>query len=95
MSVVLSFFFSQSPLTLLFLDMLSVSALLFGVSVCISLVQARYNFDFREATRDASTIEPQYVSLPLDHFSNNPATFQNRYWVNDEFYKDGGPVIRK
>jgi len=75
--------------------MLFLSTFWFCVSICVSRVQAKYNFDFSKATKDFSTVEPQYVSLPLDHFSNNPATFLNRYWVNDEFYKDGGPVIRK
>jgi hypothetical protein len=75
--------------------MLSVSSLLFCVSVYVSLVQAKYNYDFSKATKDAGSIVPQYVNLALDHFSNNAVTFQNRYWVNDEFYKDGGPVIRK
>jgi hypothetical protein len=82
-------------LTLLFLDMLFVSALWFCAAVYVSQVHAKYNFQFHEASKDASTVEPLYVQLPLDHFSNNPATFLNRYWVNDEFYKPGGPVIRK
>jgi hypothetical protein len=95
MSVALSVFFPHSLLTLLLLDMLSVWTLLFCVSACISLVRARYSYDFGEATKDASNVEALYVTLPVDHFSDNPATFLNRYWVNDEFYRDGGPVIRK
>jgi hypothetical protein len=75
--------------------MQSVSTLWFRVLFCIPLVQAKYNYDFSKATKDASSLEAQYVTLPVDHFSNNEATFQNRYWVNDEFYTDGGPVIRK
>ncbi|KAH0614767.1 uncharacterized protein H6S33_000403 [Morchella sextelata] len=38
-------------------------------------------------------IDPQTVTLPLDHFGNNTATFNNRYWVLEEFYKPGGPVF--
>jgi hypothetical protein len=83
------------PSTLFSLDMLFVSTFWCCVLICVSRVHAKYNFDFSQATKDASTVEPLYVELPLDHFSNNPATFLNRYWVNDEFYKEGGPVIRK
>ena len=32
--------------------------------------------------------------MPLDHFANTPSTFKNRYWVNDTYYKIGGPVFR-
>jgi Serine carboxypeptidase S28 len=28
-----------------------------------------------------------------DHFGSNTDTFENRYWVNDEFWKPGGPVF--
>ncbi len=75
--------------------MLFVATPWFCVLLCLSRVQAKYNFNFRKATKDVSTIEPLNVTLPLDHFSNNPETFVNRYWVNDEFYQEGGPVIRK
>jgi len=69
--------------------------LLVCVSVYVSLVHGKYNFDLSKATTDATTVESLNVSLPVDHFSNNTKTFLNRYWVNDEFYKDGGPVMRK
>ena len=38
---------------------------------------------------------PSYnASVPVDHFnSSDSRTFNNRYWVNDTFYKPGGPVI--
>lgn len=38
---------------------------------------------------------PQYnVSMPLDHFNaSDRRTFINRFWVNDTYYKPGGPVI--
>ena len=32
--------------------------------------------------------------MPLDHFAGSPGTFKNRYWVNDTYYKIGGPVFR-
>lgn len=34
------------------------------------------------------------MSLPVDHFdSSNTKTYPNRYFVNDTYYKPGGPVI--
>jgi hypothetical protein len=35
----------------------------------------------------------EYVELPLDHKNLSAGTFHNRYWVNEEFYKPGGPVF--
>jgi len=29
----------------------------------------------------------------LDHFDDNNATFNQRYWVNTAFYRPGGPVF--
>lgn len=31
--------------------------------------------------------------LPLDHFGKHPDTFENRYWVLEEFYKPGSPIF--
>ncbi|CDO68396.1 hypothetical protein BN946_scf184815.g43 [Trametes cinnabarina] len=31
--------------------------------------------------------------MPLDHFGKRKDTFKNRYWVNDTYYKTGGPVF--
>ncbi|KAK6352720.1 hypothetical protein TWF696_004723 [Orbilia brochopaga] len=38
---------------------------------------------------------PFYVELPLDHFGADPGsqTFRNRYFVQDAYYKPGGPII--
>ncbi|OIW27854.1 hypothetical protein CONLIGDRAFT_682867 [Coniochaeta ligniaria NRRL 30616] len=40
-------------------------------------------------------IVPSYnISLPIDHFTpSDTRTFNNRYFVNDTYYKPGGPVI--
>ena len=35
----------------------------------------------------------QWFEQPLDHFSNDPHSFKQRYWVNKRHYKKGGPVI--
>jgi hypothetical protein len=44
------------------------------------------------------TIQPEYVTLPLDNFAKNKdysyyGTFNNRYWVSTAAYKLGGPVF--
>jgi hypothetical protein len=38
---------------------------------------------------------PSYnISMPVDHFNvSDTRTFNNRYFVNDTYYKPGGPVI--
>lgn len=39
---------------------------------------------------------PFFMTLPLDHFKNTSGdTFQNKYWVNLDFYKINGPIICK
>lgn len=43
----------------------------------------------------SSKYGPFYLEVPLDHFSNDTTTFYDRYWVNTEFYKPNGPIIRK
>lgn len=34
------------------------------------------------------------ISMPVDHFNaSDTRMYNNRYWVNDTFYKPGGPVF--
>lgn len=33
--------------------------------------------------------------LPVDHFGKHTKTFENRYWVLEEFYKPGSPIFSK
>ncbi|PPQ80737.1 hypothetical protein CVT25_001857 [Psilocybe cyanescens] len=36
----------------------------------------------------------EFISIPIDHFTRESvATFQNRYWVNATYWKEGGPVF--
>ncbi|TBU30170.1 serine carboxypeptidase S28-domain-containing protein [Dichomitus squalens] len=37
--------------------------------------------------------EALFFDMPLDHFGNATGTFKNRHWVNDTYYKPGGPVF--
>lgn len=43
---------------------------------------------------DESSVPGYNFTIPVDHFdSSNKNTFPNRYFVNDTYYKAGGPVI--
>ncbi|KAF3910661.1 hypothetical protein ABW21_db0206050 [Orbilia brochopaga] len=48
-------------------------------------------------SQDDPTQHPYYVDMPLDHFGTDPAvkgqTYKNRYFVQDAYYRPGGPVI--
>ena len=35
----------------------------------------------------------QTIDMPLDHFTTDKRTFKNRFFVNDTYYKPGGPVF--
>lgn len=74
--------------------MLHIVNVLSFLVLSVSLVQAKYRIHSSDISRDAAQQAVAYkVELPLDHFGSNTDTFLNRYWVSDEFYKDGGPVI--
>lgn len=38
-------------------------------------------------------VKAEYVSLPIDHSNSSVGQYQNRYWVSEENYKEGGPVF--
>jgi hypothetical protein len=44
---------------------------------------------------DEPAVVPSYnFSMPIDHFNaSDTRTFNNRFWINDTFYKPGGPVV--
>ncbi|KAI0642323.1 serine carboxypeptidase S28-domain-containing protein [Trametes meyenii] len=37
--------------------------------------------------------DAQFFEMPIDHFGGGEGTFMNRFWVNDTYYKPGGPVF--
>jgi hypothetical protein len=50
----------------------------------------------RQLPTEPTTIPPPSynISMPLDHFNKSETrTFNNRFFVNDTYYKAGGPVI--
>lgn len=56
------------------------------------LVNKQYTRPARSSSYDDGPV-PQYVELSVNHLSNDSETFMNRYWVDDYFYKTGGPVF--
>ncbi|KAE8152168.1 serine carboxypeptidase S28-domain-containing protein [Aspergillus avenaceus] len=46
-----------------------------------------------ETAPPKSPIITEYVTMPVDHDNPSAGTYQNRYWVNDEFYKPGRPIV--
>ncbi|KAI0675914.1 serine carboxypeptidase S28-domain-containing protein [Trametes maxima] len=37
--------------------------------------------------------DARFFEMPIDHFGGARGTFKNRFWVNDTYYKPGGPVF--
>jgi hypothetical protein len=50
-------------------------------------------FSIMASNHTNSTLTKNYVELPIDHFSDCSDTYQNRYWVQEQYYKPGGPVF--
>ncbi|KAF2149814.1 peptidase S28 [Myriangium duriaei CBS 260.36] len=43
---------------------------------------------------NSTDYNPEYIQIPVDHFnSSDDRTYGNRYWVNSQYYKPGGPVF--
>jgi hypothetical protein len=40
-------------------------------------------------------VSAEKVRVPLDHFGGDEGSFENRYWVQDSDYEEGGPVFGK
>lgn len=34
------------------------------------------------------------VTLPVDHNGTTTETFENRYWIDDSYWVEGGPIMR-
>ncbi|KAH8429991.1 putative serine peptidase, family S28 [Aspergillus melleus] len=41
----------------------------------------------------APAVPAEYVEIPIDHYNLSVGTYNNRYWVNEEFFVPGSPVI--
>jgi hypothetical protein len=56
-------------------------------------VNNRHSFMKRQNQSTPGIPITQFATLPLDHFGREFRTFKNRYWIKDDAYKPGGPVI--
>ncbi|CAI7609392.1 unnamed protein product [Penicillium glandicola] len=63
-----------------------------GVQPDILLAQKTSVHAVTSAQLDA-IIDAEYATLPIDHNDSSVGTYQNRYWVTEEHYKEGGPVF--
>ncbi|KAK5123862.1 hypothetical protein LTR85_002058 [Meristemomyces frigidus] len=47
-----------------------------------------------EVSINASDYTAYTIDIPVDHYNaSDTRTYKNRYWVNDKYYKSGGPVF--
>jgi hypothetical protein len=33
------------------------------------------------------------IQIPIDHEDESVGTYQNRYWVSEDYYRPGGPIF--
>lgn len=48
---------------------------------------------FNDEGEEEEEFVENWFEQPLDHFSDDPHTFMQRYWFNAHHYKKGGPVF--
>ncbi|RPD58936.1 peptidase S28 [Lentinus tigrinus ALCF2SS1-6] len=71
-----------------------LSQLLVCVAALHSIPSLRYNENTTPMRRgDTAPNGALFFDMPLDHFGGINGTFKNRYWINDTYYKRGGPVF--
>lgn len=50
--------------------------------------------DKQEISINTSDYPAYHINIPINHYNvNDTRTYKNRYWVNAEHYKPGGPVF--
>ncbi|TKA73207.1 hypothetical protein B0A49_04241 [Cryomyces minteri] len=48
----------------------------------------------REISVNVTAYPAHTISIPIDHYNaSDTRKYQNRYWINDEYYRRGGPVF--
>ncbi|RAL13709.1 putative serine peptidase, family S28 [Aspergillus homomorphus CBS 101889] len=40
-----------------------------------------------------ANVKDEYISIPIDHNNASAGTYRNRFWVSDEFYQAGKPIM--
>lgn len=59
-----------------------------------TFLAAAIGVDARTAGNIPQAFKPHFFRAPLDHFNeSDPRTFNNRYFVNDTYYRPDGPVF--
>jgi hypothetical protein len=61
--------------------MLGLSLSYFALAVCFVFAQR------------GDTIVVETIELPIDHFGDGVGSFKNQFWVSEEHYEPGGPVL--
>ena len=48
----------------------------------------------REISINITDYPAHTINIPIDHYNaSDDRTFSNRYWINDAYYKSGGPIF--
>ncbi|KAJ5885379.1 hypothetical protein N7495_009889 [Penicillium taxi] len=63
-----------------------------GISPDVMLIQKKSIHEIAHES-DSDNINSEYVDVPVDHGNSSLGTYQNRYWVSDKYYQQGGPVF--
>ncbi|KAJ5949970.1 hypothetical protein N7454_001554 [Penicillium verhagenii] len=45
------------------------------------------------ASTNSDNVTAEYFTMPIDHNNLSVGTYQNRFWVQEEYYQEGGPVF--
>ncbi|KAJ5819597.1 hypothetical protein N7474_005188 [Penicillium riverlandense] len=40
-----------------------------------------------------AAVDTEWTTIPVDHEDESVGTYQNRYWVSEDYYRPGGPII--
>ncbi|KAE8385777.1 serine carboxypeptidase S28-domain-containing protein [Aspergillus alliaceus] len=46
-----------------------------------------------QAFTQKDSVTTEYIEIPIDHNNKSVGTYRNRFWVNDDYYEPGRPVI--
>ncbi|KAE8323183.1 serine carboxypeptidase S28-domain-containing protein [Aspergillus sergii] len=46
-----------------------------------------------KANTQVEKVTTEYITIPIDHNDTSVGTYQNRFWVNDDYYEAGRPII--
>jgi Serine carboxypeptidase S28 len=74
-----------------------LSAFLVPFGLCVGAIHAMVPLPvpIEPNTTENGSLPPTLtIDIPIDHFNDSDTrTYKNRYWINDRYYQEGGPVI--